>query len=103
MFDSSASLEEGVTNPSRRPFRAKLPRRGYLGILSITVRTSEAIMTTRKPKPKPAYPPLIEFPTEQLQLVPVTVEHKSPAHAGQNWQADTDLPSFPHPGRITYH
>jgi hypothetical protein len=58
-------------------------------------------MTTRKPKPN--CPPLIEFPAEQLQLVPVTVEHKAPAHARQAWQALTDLPSFPHQGKITVH
>jgi hypothetical protein len=38
-------------------------------------------MTTRKPKSKPAYSPLIEWPTEQLQLVDVTVEHEVPARA----------------------
>jgi hypothetical protein len=37
-------------------------------------RTNEATMTTRKPKP--TLSPLIELSTEQLQLVPVTVEHK---------------------------
>ena len=58
-------------------------------------------MTTRKPKP--TFPPLIEFPTEQLQLVPVTVVHKAPAHAGQTWQAETDRPLLPHPGKITHH
>jgi hypothetical protein len=58
-------------------------------------------MTTRKPKS--TYPPLIEFPTEQLQLVPVTVELKAPAHAGQPPQAETDLPSFPDRGKITLH
>jgi hypothetical protein len=58
-------------------------------------------MTTRKPKP--TYPPLIEFPTEQLQLVPVTVEHKAPAHAGRTWQAHADLPSLPHQAKITVH
>jgi hypothetical protein len=34
-------------------------------------------MTTRKPKP--TFSPLIEWPTEQLQWMPVTVEHKAPA------------------------
>jgi hypothetical protein len=58
-------------------------------------------MTTRKPKP--TYPPLIEFPTEQLQLVPVTVEPKAPARAGQTWQTETNLPSLPHRGRIALH
>jgi len=38
-------------------------------------------MTTRKPKP--THFPLIEWPTEKLQLVPVTVKHQAPARAGQ--------------------
>jgi hypothetical protein len=38
-------------------------------------------MITRKPKP--TYSPLIEWPTEQLQWVPITVEHKAPAPAGK--------------------
>jgi hypothetical protein len=38
-------------------------------------------MTTRKPKP--AHFPLIEWPTEQLQLVSVTVKPQAPARAGQ--------------------
>jgi hypothetical protein len=38
-------------------------------------------MTTRKPKP--TFSPLIEWPTEQLQWVPITVEHKAPAPAGK--------------------
>ena len=39
-------------------------------------------MTTRKPKP--TVTPEIEWPTEQLQWVPVTVEHKSvPANETQ--------------------
>jgi hypothetical protein len=58
-------------------------------------------MTTRKPKP--TYPPLMKFPTEQLQLVPVTVEHKAPARTGQSWVAETDRPSSPHRGKITVH
>ena len=56
-----------------------------------------------KRKPKATYPPLIEFPTEQLQLVPVTVEHKAPARAGQTWLAETDRPSSPHRGKTTLH
>jgi hypothetical protein len=44
-------------------------------------RHAEATMTTRKPKP--TFSPLIEWPTEQLQWVPVTVEHKAPAPAGK--------------------
>jgi hypothetical protein len=62
---------------------------------------SEAIMTTRKPKP--TYPPLIEFPTEQLQLVLVTVEPKRPARDGQPWQAEAELPSLPYRGKTTLH
>jgi hypothetical protein len=61
-------------------------------------------MTTRKPKP--TISPLIELPTEQLQLVAVTVEHKAPARAGQNWQAETELPvarSLPLRAKITLH
>jgi hypothetical protein len=61
-------------------------------------------MTTRKPKP--TFPPLIELLTEQLQLMPVTVEHKAPARAGQIWPAETELPvarSLPHRGKITLH
>ena len=42
-------------------------------------------MTTRKPKP--TISPL-EWPTEQLQLVPVTVEHHAPARAGQTILAE---------------
>jgi len=38
-------------------------------------------MTTSKPKP--TFTPEIEWPTEQLQWVPVTVEHKSPVPAGK--------------------
>jgi hypothetical protein len=57
-------------------------------------------MTTRKPKP--TYPSLIEFPTERLQLVPVTVEHKAPGHTGQTWQAHADVPSR-HQAKITIH
>jgi hypothetical protein len=63
-------------------------------------------MTTRKPKPKskPAYSPVIEWPKEQLQLVPVTIEHKLPTRAAQPW-LDTELPaarSMPR-GKITLH
>ena len=61
-------------------------------------------MTTRKPKP--TFSPLIELSTQQLQLVPVTVEHKTPPYAGRIWQAETELPvarSFPPRGKITLH
>jgi hypothetical protein len=60
-------------------------------------------MTTRKPKPKPAYSPLIEWPTEQLQLVPVTIEHKLPTRAAQPW-FDTELwPGSLPQGKIILH
>jgi hypothetical protein len=61
-------------------------------------------MTTRKPKP--TFSPLNELPTEQLQLVPVTVEHKAPARTGQPWQAEMELPLtrlLPHRGKTTLH
>lgn len=38
-------------------------------------------MTTRKPKSKSAYSPLIEWPTERLRPVDVTVELEGPARA----------------------
>jgi hypothetical protein len=62
-------------------------------------------MTTRKPKPKRSYSPLIESPTEQIQLVAVTVE-KTPAHAGEAWHLGTDRPmawSSPERGKTTLH
>jgi hypothetical protein len=57
-------------------------------------------MTTRKPKPKPAYSP--DRPAEQLRLVPV-IEHKLPTRAAQPW-LDTELPlrSLPQ-GKLTLH
>src|ERR1700688_3921770 len=48
---------------------------------NVITTTTEATMTTRKPKP--TFSPLIEWPTEQLQWMPVTVEHKAPAPAGK--------------------
>jgi hypothetical protein len=61
-------------------------------------------MTTRKPKPKPAYSPLIERPNEQLQLVPVNIQHKPSTRAAQPRQFDTELwlRSLPQ-GQITFH
>lgn len=59
-------------------------------------------MTTRKPKANPAYSP--DRPTEHLQLVPVTIEHKLPARAAEAW-LDTEPPRawvLPH-GKITLH
>jgi hypothetical protein len=63
-------------------------------------------MTSRKRKPKPTYSPLIEWPIEQLQLVPVTVECKTPIGAGASWLVETELPvarSLNHRGKITLH
>jgi hypothetical protein len=63
-------------------------------------------MTTRKPKPKPAYSPLIEWPTEELKLVDIVVDHKEPTCAGEIWQVEAELPvaeSLPRRGRITLH
>jgi hypothetical protein len=59
-------------------------------------------MTTRKLKPKPAYSP--NRPTEQLQLVPVTIQHKPRTRATQLWQVYTELPlrSLPQ-GKKTLH
>jgi hypothetical protein len=48
---------------------------------NVITTTNEASMTTRKPKP--TFSPLIEWPTEQLQWMPITVEHKAPAPAGK--------------------
>jgi hypothetical protein len=60
-----------------------------------------AIMITRKPKPKPDYSP--DRPTEQLQLVLVTIEHKLPARAAQPW-LDAELwPGSLPQGKITLH
>jgi hypothetical protein len=59
-------------------------------------------MTTRKPKP--TFSPLIEWPTEQLQLVAVTVDHKVPARAGETRQIETQLSrSLPQLGKVTLH
>jgi hypothetical protein len=62
-------------------------------------------MTTRKPRP--AISPLIEeLPTEQLQLMPVSADRKTPARVYQNWAAQTKLPvsrSLPDREKITIH
>jgi hypothetical protein len=63
-------------------------------------------MTTRKRKSKPTYSPLIEWPTEQLQLVPVAVERKTPTGARASWPVETELPvaqSLNHRGKITLY
>ena len=62
-------------------------------------------MTTRKPKP--AISPLIEeLPTEQLQLMPVSADRKTPARGYQNWRPRTEPPasfSLPNRGNATIH
>jgi hypothetical protein len=61
-------------------------------------------MTTRKPKP--TLSPLIELLTEKLQLVAVTVEHKTPARAGWTWQAETEASgerSLPQRDKVVLH
>jgi hypothetical protein len=63
-------------------------------------------MTSRKRKSRPTYSPLIEWPTEQLQLVPVTIERKTPIGASASWLVETELPvarSLNHRGKITLH
>jgi hypothetical protein len=61
-------------------------------------------MTTRKPKP--TYSPLIEWPTEKLQLVAVTVDHKVPPRTAETRLVETELTvlrSLPERGMITIH
>lgn len=64
-------------------------------------------MTTRKPKPAPSpLIELIELSTEQLQLMPVTVEHKAPPRPGRSWERGTEvlvLRSLPQRGKNTLH
>jgi hypothetical protein len=63
-------------------------------------------MTTRKRKSKPTYRPLIVWPTEQLQLVPVAVERQTPIGARESWPAETEMPvarSLNHRGKIALH
>jgi hypothetical protein len=58
-------------------------------------------MTTRKPKPKPAYSP--NRPTEQLQVVPVTIEYKLPTRAAEpRLASELTLRSLPQ-GKKTLH
>jgi hypothetical protein len=81
MLDRTVTVEEGVMSPSSAARHLHhLPRQGYLEVMSLP-RPNEATMITRKPKP--THFPLIEWPTEQLQLVPVTVKHQAPVRAGQ--------------------
>jgi hypothetical protein len=59
-------------------------------------------MTRRKPKR--SFSPLIEWPTEEPQLVAVAVEHKVPARTGETRQIEKQLPrSLPQLGKITLH
>jgi hypothetical protein len=63
-------------------------------------------MTTRKRKSKPTYSPHIEWPAEQLQLVPVVVERQTPIGARAPWPGETDLPVAPslsRRGKIALH
>jgi hypothetical protein len=60
-------------------------------------------MTTRKQKP--TFPTLIELPAEQLQLVTVTVDAKTPARGRQTRQV-RELPAtraLPRRGKVTLH
>jgi hypothetical protein len=61
-------------------------------------------MSTRKTKP--TFSSMIELPSERLQLVTITVEHKVPTRGGQTWQTTaTVLPGtrLPPRGKITLH
>jgi hypothetical protein len=64
-------------------------------------------MTSRKRKSKPTYSPLIEWPAEQLQLMPDTVDRNTPRiGASASWLVETELPvtrSLNHRGKITLH
>lgn len=64
-------------------------------------------MTSRKRKSTPTYSPLIEWPTQQLQLVPDTVERKTPPiGADASWLVETELPvarSLNHRGKTMLH
>jgi hypothetical protein len=85
MLDRTVTVEEGVMSPSSAAvICTSLRQQGYLDVTSLP-RPNEATMITRKSKP--THFPLIEWPTEQLQLVPVTVKHQAPARAGQRMLA----------------
>jgi hypothetical protein len=63
-------------------------------------------MTSHKHKSKPTYSPLIEWPTEQLRLVPVTAERKTLIGTSAPWLVETELPvarSLNCQGGITLH
>jgi hypothetical protein len=92
-------LEEGVTTRRVGPTRGAATRISQRPVSNGT--NSEAIMTTRKPKP--TYPPLIEFPGEQLELLLVTVKHKAPPRAHHTRLAETDLPPVRQRGKMSFH
>ena len=57
-------------------------------------------------KPKPTTSPLIEWPTKEELQLPVTVEHKEPARAGEAWPVGTERPmawSSPQRGKMIRH
>jgi hypothetical protein len=61
-------------------------------------------MSTRKTKP--TFSSLIELPSERLQLMTITVEHKAPARGTETWQITaTELPATRLPPRrkVTLH
>jgi hypothetical protein len=58
-------------------------------------------MSTRKTKP--TLSSMIELPSERLQLMTITVEHKAPARGGQTWQTTaTVLPADQLPPRAKH-
>jgi hypothetical protein len=61
-------------------------------------------MSTRKTKP--ALSSMIDLPSERLQLMTITVEHKAPTGGGHTWQTTTTvLPAdrLPPRGKHTLH
>jgi hypothetical protein len=61
-------------------------------------------MSTRKTKP--TFSSLIELPSQRLQLMTITVEHKAPTRGGQTWQTtETVVPTnrLPLRGKNTLH
>jgi hypothetical protein len=63
-------------------------------------------MASRKRKSRPTHSPLIEWPTEQLQLVAVTVERKTAFGASASRLVEAQLPvarSLNHRGKKTLH
>jgi hypothetical protein len=43
-----------------------------------------------KSKPKPTTSPLIEWPTKEVEQVPVTAEHKGPVRADETCHLETE-------------